>query len=312
MSMQQTEWIWFDGELVPWAEANVHVMTHALHYGSSVFEGIRVYATPTGPKFFRLPCHLRRLADSAATYRLKLEFDQEELTKACQEVVRKNELRSAYVRPIAFHGFGQLGLDPGEAPARLAIAAVPWANFHGGSAIGEGIDTCISSWQRLAPNTVPVMAKAGGNYLSSQLIHMEAKRNGFDEGIALGPDGTVSEGAGENLFVVRDGVVRTPIVSGSLLAGITRDTVMRIGADLGIEIREAVVPRETLYTADEIFLTGTAAEISPVRSVDRIDIGTGKPGPVTQAMQREFFGLFSGETEDRYGWLMGVDEAESS
>jgi branched-chain amino acid aminotransferase len=310
MSIQETEWIWFDGKMVPWAEANVHVMTHALHYGSSVFEGIRVYDTPSGPRFFRLPCHLRRLRDSASIYRLPLNFSQEELQRACQDVVHDNQLPSAYVRPIAFHGYGMLGLNPGDAPARIAILAVPWANFHGGAAIEQGIDTCVSSWQRLAPNTVPVMAKAGGNYLSSQLIHMEAKRNGFDEGIALGPDGTISEGAGENLFLVRDGVVQTPVVGGSLLAGITRDTVMRLGADLGLEIRETPIPRETLYTADEVFLTGTAAEISPVRSVDRIEIGSGQPGPVTKALQKKFFGLFSGETEDRYGWLLGTEKDE--
>lgn len=308
MSMRETEWIWFDGELVPWAEANVHVMTHALHYGSSVFEGIRLYDTPMGPKFFRLACHLRRLADSAAIYRLPLEYSQEQLTAACRAVVRENNLRVAYVRPLAFHGFGQIGLDPGTESARLAIAAVPWGNIH---SVDEGVDTCVSSWQRLAPNTVPVMAKAGGNYLSSQLIHMEAKRNGFDEGIALGPDGTVSEGAGENIFVVRDGVIRTPGIGGSLLAGITRHTVMRLGIDLGIEIQEAVVPRETLYTADEVFMTGTAAEISPVRSVDRIEIGDGRPGPITRTLQKEFFGLFSGDTEDRHDWLSGIEEGES-
>ncbi len=311
MSMQETESIWFDGELVPWAEANVHVLTHALHYGSSVFEGVRVYDTPAGPRFFRLACHLRRLLDSAAIYRLQIPFDLEQLTQACRAVVRENGLRAAYLRPIAFHGFGQLGLDPGEAPARLAIAAVPWGNFHGTKSLDEGIDACVSSWQRLAPNTVPVMAKAGGNYLSSQLIHMEAKRNGFHEGIALGPDGTVSEGAGENLFVVRDGVVRTPAVGGSLLAGITRDTVLQLAAERQLEMHEMSVPRETLYTADEIFMTGTAAEILPVRSVDRIEIGGGRPGPVTRALQEDFFGLFSGQRDDCHGWLSGVEEVKS-
>ncbi|QDV08756.1 Branched-chain-amino-acid aminotransferase [Planctomycetes bacterium Poly30] len=295
-----------DGEIVPWESATVHVMTHALHYGSSVFEGIRAYSTDAGPCFFPLEAHVDRFFDSAAIYRMQLPFDRSEMRNACHAVVRENRLEAAYVRPLAFHGYGQIGLNPGTAPARVVVAAVPWGSMHGKAAIEHGIDACVSSWQRIAPNTIPVLAKAGGNYLSGQLIHMEALRNGYHEGIALGPDGTVSEGAGENLFVVKNGVIRTPRVSGSLLAGITRDAVIQLGADLGCKIEEATIPRETLYTADEVFMTGTAAEITPVRSVDRAPIGTGRPGPITQRIQQAFFGLFEGTTPDRHGWLETV------
>jgi branched-chain amino acid aminotransferase len=306
MTIQPTEKIWFDGALRPWHEAQVHVLTHALHFGSSVFEGIRAYHAATGTQIFRLRDHLLRLADSAKIYRMNGLPSVDELCDACCAVVRENGLRAAYIRPIAFHGFGSIGLDPGDAPVQLAIAAVEWSEIHGAGAIADGIDACVTSWQRLAPNTVPVLAKAGGNYLSSQLIHMEAVRHGYHEGIGLGPDGTLSEGAGENVFVVKNGVLRTPPVAGSMLAGITRDTVFELASDLDLRLVESAVPRELLYTADEVFMTGTAAEITPVRSIDQITVGTGRPGPVTRAVQAAFFGLFSGETPDRRGWLTPV------
>ncbi|MFT5733093.1 MAG: branched-chain amino acid aminotransferase [Planctomycetota bacterium] len=308
MAIQATNWIWMDGEIVPWEDANVHVMTHALHYGSSIFEGIRAYATEEGPCLFRLQAHIDRFFDSAAIYRMPLPFGRDAIMEACRAVLRENHLGAAYLRPLAFHGYGHLGLNPGAEPARVMVAAVPWGSLHGTSAIDDGIDACVSSWQRIAPNTIPVLAKAGGNYLSGQLIHMEAIRNGYHEGIALGPDGTVSEGAGENLFIVKNGVIRTPHVSGSLLAGITRDAVIKLGRDLGFEMVEASIPRETLYTADEVFMTGTAAEITPVRSVDRACIGDGLPGPMTRQLQDAYFGLFQGRTPDTHGWLETVAE----
>ncbi len=306
MPMQPTEWIWMNGEMVRWEDATVHVMAHALHYGSSVFEGVRAYATNEGPTFFRLDAHMERLFDSAAIYRMPIPFDRVQVTNACHEVVAANGLDAAYVRPLAFMGYGSIALNPGDDPAQVIVAATPWGSLHGSQAIRNGIDACVSSWQRITPNTIPVMAKAGGNYLSGQLIHMEAKRNGYHEGIALGPDGTASEGAGENLFVVKKGVIKTPLVGGSLLAGITRDAVMHLGRDLGYEVEEASIPRETLYTADEVFMTGTAAEITPVRSIDRANIADGLPGPITKRIQEAFFGLFSGATADRHQWLEPV------
>ena len=306
--IKETNSIWFDGELVPWRDAQVHVLTHALHYGSSVFEGIRVYETPDGPRFFRLTDHIRRFFDSAKIYAMPLPADPQTVCAASCQVVRANGLKSAYVRPVAFYGYGSLSLDPTESPVHLAVAAMEWGTLHGNDAIEKGIDTCVSSWQRIAPNTMPVMAKAGGHYLSSQLIHMEARRNGFHEGIALGADGTVAEGSGQNIFVVRDGVVRTPPAAGSLLVGITRDSVIRLLRDQGLEVIETAIARESLYTADEVFMTGTAAEIAPVRSVDRNPVGDGEPGSITRDLQRRFFGLFEGRTEDRHGWLTALPE----
>ena len=306
MSIQQTEKIWFDGELVPWADATVHVMSHVLHYGSSIFEGIRVYKTNEGPQFFRLGCHVKRFFDSAKIYRLNLAHAETAVVEACKDVVRVNGLESAYVRPLGFQGANRLGLNPGDDPARLAIIAVEWGTLHGATSLEDGIDVCVSSWARLTPNTLPVMAKAGGHYLNSQLIHTEAERHGYHEGVGLTSDGTVSEGAGENIFVVRDGVLITPALTGSLLGGITRDSVLKLAADLGIPTETSTIPREMLYTSDEVFMTGTAAEITPIRSVDRIEVGGGKPGAVTQALQTAFFGLFTGETKDSHGWLEAV------
>jgi branched-chain amino acid aminotransferase len=304
MPIKTTEWIWHNGQLVPWHEARVHVLAHALHYGSSVFEGIRVYNTPAGSRFFRLGTHTRRLLDSAKIHRIQLPWDAPAIDAACKEVVARNGLKSAYVRPLAYRGYGEVGVvPPPGSPVELAIAAWEWGTYLGPEAIEQGVDVCVSSWQRVAPNTIPAMAKAGGNYLSSTLVGAEARDRGFAEGIALAYDGTVSEGAGENLFLVRDGVLVTPPTTASILQGITRDSIMTLARDLGIEVREQTIPREMLYIADEIFLTGTAAEVTPVRSVDRVPVGSGRRGPVTARLQEAFFGLFNGRTADRWGWL---------
>ena len=301
--------IWFNGELVPWDEAQVHVLTHALHYGSSVFEGIRVYKTPEGVKVFRLTDHMQRLYDSAKIYRMPIPYSLDELIDVCRQVIVANKLvNGAYIRPIAMRGYGEIGLAPkADHPVDVAVAAWEWGAYLGADGLEKGVDVCISSWQRVAPNTLPALAKAGGNYLSSQLISVEAKQRGFAEGIALSTDGTVSEGAGENLFVIRDGKLMTPPATSSILTGITRDTVMQLSQSLGLTVEERSIPREALYLADEMFFTGTAAEITPIRSVDNIEVGAGRRGPITEQLQSAFFGLFSGETEDTEGWLEAVE-----
>lgn len=299
------EHIWINGELTPWADAKIHVMSHALHYGTSVFEGIRVYDTPNGPRGFRLTDHVRRLFDSARMYHFQLPWTEDELVEACKATVRATGLRSAYIRPIAF--LGQCGMGVTPAPDNMnidvAIAAFPWGAYLGEEALEKGVDACVASWSRIAPNTVPSGAKAGGNYLSSYLIGREARVGGFGEGIALGTDGRLSEGAGENLFLVKDGAIVTPPAAASILMGITRDSVLKLARGLGYDIREQILPREALYVADEIFMTGTAAEITPVRSVDGIPTRCAGPGPVTKAVNAAFRGLFDGSTPDRFGWL---------
>ncbi len=309
MSFEGGKLIWHNGRMLPWEQATVHVMAHALHYGSSVFEGIRVYKTPDGPKVFRLTAHLQRFFDSAKIYRMPIPYDLATLIGVCKDVVLANKLMNgAYIRPIGFRGLGDVGLAPKpDHPVDVSIAAWEWGAYLGAEGLEQGVDVCVSSWQRVAPNTIPALAKAGGNYLSSQLISTEAKRLGFAEGIALSTDGLVSEGAGENLFIIRGGQIITPPSASSILTGITRDTVMQLAAQLGLEVREQAIPREMLYIADEMFFTGTAAEITPIRSVDRIQIGEGHRGPVTEQLQEAFFGLFSGGTEDRHGWLEGLD-----
>ncbi|MDT8408977.1 MAG: branched-chain amino acid transaminase [Wenzhouxiangellaceae bacterium] len=304
MAIQASSYIWKNGELIDWEKATVHVLSHALHYGSSVFEGIRVYATPDGPAAFRLPEHIDRLFDSARIHRVPMPFDRETLLVACRDTVLANGLESAYLRPIVFRGYGGLGVVPGDdVDTEVVIAAVSWGRYLGEEAMERGVDVAVASWQRPAPNTIPAMAKAGGNYISGALISAEAKRHGYAEGIALSTDGLVSEGAGENLFVIRDGVLYTPPVTSSILSGITRDAVIRMAADLRFEVREHAIPREFLYLADELFFTGTAAEITPIRSVDGITARAGGRGPMTAAIQDRFFGLFSGATPDRHGWL---------
>lgn len=303
--MQPTEFIWKDGEYVPWAQATVHVMSHAMHYGSAVFEGIRAYPTKQGLAFFRLGEHIHRLFDSARAYGMPMRWSPQQLVDACRDLVVKNKMQNAYVRPLTYRGYGTMGLDPTNCPVETIIATWDWGKYLAkGQPADTGIDVCVSSWQRVAPNTLPAMAKAAGNYLSSQLIRLEAKRNGYAEGLALCADGTISEASGENVFLVRQGVVYTPDHSSSILLGITRDSVIRLLRHLGIEVHEARLPREMLYAADEVFLTGTAAEITPVASVDRIPVGAGKAGPVTKAVQQAFFGLFDGSTPDRFGWLL--------
>lgn len=309
MSFKGAKLIWMNGRMIPWQEASVHVMAHALHYGSSVFEGIRVYKTPGGPKVFRLTDHMQRLFDSAAIYRMPIPYPRDELIDVCKQVIVANDLNNgAYIRPIALRGYGDVGLAPKpDHPVDVAIAAWEWGAYLGADGLEQGVDVCISSWQRVAPNTVPALAKAGGNYLSSQLISTEAKRLGFAEGIALSTDGTVSEGAGENLFVIKNGRIITPPSTASILTGITRDSVIKLAAQHGMTVLEQSIPREALYLADELFFTGTAAEITPIRSVDNITIGAGRRGPITTKLQDAFFGLFSGNTEDKYGWLEPVN-----
>lgn len=304
MPIQATPYIWFNGKLVPWEKATVHVLSHALHYGSSVFEGVRAYATPKGVAIFRLADHTRRLYDSAKIYRINVPFTPEQLNAAQREVVAVNGLKNgAYLRPVAFRGYGEIGVAPKiDPPVDVAVAAWEWGKYLGADSEAEGVDVCISSWQRVAPNTLPAMAKAAGNYLSSQLISMEAKRLGFVEGIGLAPDGTVSEGAGENLFLIRDGVIHTPGFAHSVLGGITRDTVIKLARDMGYEVRETSIPREMLYIADELFFTGTAAEITPIRSVDRITVGAGRRGPVTEKLQKMFFDCVTGKAEAHRDW----------
>ncbi len=301
--MSTPDFIWFNGKMIPWADANVHVMTHALHYGSSVFEGIRCYKTPKGPAIFRYREHMKRLYSSASIYDLDIKFDLETLMEAGKEVLRVNKLMDgAYLRPLAWRGAGGFGIGA-ENPTETMIAAWVWGPYLGDQAVKDGIDACISSWRRVAPATLPATAKAGGNYLSSILVSREAKRLGFQEGIALTVDGYLAEGAGENIFLIVGKTIYTPPMAASILHGITRDTAMRIAQEQGYEIREQNLPREMIYLCDEVFMTGTAAEITPIRSVDGKKVGSGQPGPVTRAIQKQFFGMFDGSVEDKNGWL---------
>jgi len=309
MAISDVEFIWRNGALIPWAEAQVHVMSHALHYGTSVFEGIRVYETPSGPAVFRLTDHIRRLEDSARIYFLELGQSCEEIVAGCRAVTAANGLKSAYLRPIAFLGYGSAGVTPSpETPVELYIIAFPWGAYLGDDAIEKGVDVCVSSWNRLAPNTMPTGAKAGGNYLSSYLIAREARSRGYAEGIGLDVDGRLSEGAGENLFLVKDGRLFTPPAASSILQGITRDSVITLARGEGLEVVEQAMPREMLYLCDEAFMTGTAVEISPIRSIDDRPVRAMGPGPVTRLIQDRFFGLFKGSTPDRHGWLEPVEQ----
>lgn len=304
--MIKADKVWHNGELIPWDNANVHVMTHALHYGSSVFEGIRCYKTARGSEIFRLAEHVRRLYRSAKMYRMEIPFSEEAFTQGILETIRANKLEHCYIRPIAFRGIGAIGVNPLKNPIESYILTWEWGKYLGDEAIEQGVDVCISSWTRAAANTYPSMAKAGGNYLSSSLIKMEALTNGFAEGIALDTAGFVSEGSGENVFVLYEGRLWTTPVSGAILPGITRDSVMRLAGEMGVEVREQSIPREMLYVADEVFMTGTAAEITPVRSIDRIPIGSGTRGSVTERLQKTFFDYVEGRVEDRFNWLTSV------
>ena len=295
--------IWFKGKMIPWSQATVHVMSHALHYGSSVFEGIRSYPTPNGPAIFRLGPHIRRLWDSCKIYRMEIPFSPAEITQACKDVIKVNGYTNSYLRPLVWRGEGPLGLDGKNNPIEAMVAAVEWGAYLGPEGLKNGVDVMVSSWNRLAANTIPTMAKAGGNYLSSFLIKSEAARNGYAEGIALDGQGNVAEGSGMNLFVVRDGVLYTPPITNNILPGITRDAIMTIARDLKIEVREQEMQREVLYLADELFFAGTAAEVTPIRSVDKIVIGSGQRGELTEAIQERFFGLFEGKVDDKHKWL---------
>jgi branched-chain amino acid aminotransferase len=306
MALPKSDKIWFNGELVDWDAANIHVLSHVVHYGSSVFEGIRCYNTSQGPAVFRLEEHVERLFDSAKIYRMEIPYSPAEVGQAILQTIRTNKLEECYIRPIVFRGYGSLGVDPMSCPVDTVIAVWEWGQYLGEEALQKGVSVCTSSWNRVAPNTLPFMAKAGGNYLNSQLVRMEANINGYDEGIVLGPDGLVSEGSGENIFVVRKGLIYTPASNHSILQGITRNTAITLARDLGIPVEECGIPREFLYVADEVFFTGTAAEITPVRGIDQIDIGTGARGPVTQKLQDAFFSILRGKEEDRHGWLTAV------
>jgi branched-chain amino acid aminotransferase len=301
-------WIWKNGQLIDFEKATVHVLSHALHYGSGVFEGIRCYETKQGPAVFRLIEHLQRLERSAKVYRMQIAFSGEELAEACCETIRANELEACYVRPIVFRGLGALGVNPLRSPVEVFIAVWNWGKYLGEEA-EQGVDVCVSSWRRVSPDAMPASAKATGIYLNGQLMKIEAITNGYAEGIGLDARGFVSEGSGENVFLVQDGTLITPPVASSILSGITRATVLELARDLGIPVREDVVPRGLLYSADEVFFTGTAAEITPIRSIDRIPVGRACPGEVTRRLLAEFKGITSGEIADRHGWLYPVHSA---
>jgi branched-chain amino acid aminotransferase len=312
MSFQKTEKIWHNGKLIDWDDATLHVVAHVVSYASAVFEGIRCYATPQGPAIFRNREHMQRFLNSGHIYRMEAPFSVDELCEANLELVRVNKVPSCYVRPIMLRGYGGGGVDPAGAPIETYIACWQWGRYLGEDGLKNGIDVCISSWNRPAPNTLPQMAKAAANYMNSQLIRMEATANGYVEGIALDTNGYVSEGSGENVFIVVDGAVLTPPFANSALPGITRSSVMTICRDFGIPVSEQMIPREMLYIADEVFFCGTAAEITPIRSIDRINIGGGTRGPITRRIQEEFFALTGGTKPDRHGWLSHVNAPTSA
>ena len=298
--MPKSDKIWINGALVAWDDAKIHVLSHVVHYGSSVFEGIRCYDTAEGPAVFRLQDHVRRLYDSAKIYRMDIPFSQEAFCDAVLDTIRINNLRACYVRPIVYRGYGSLGVDPTSCPVDSVIAVWEWGDYLGDDALEKGVSVCTSSWNRMGPNTLPFLAKAGGNYLNSQLVRMEANANGYHEGIVLGQDGLVSEGSGENIFAIRNSVINTPSTHHSILPGIT------IARDLGIRVEQRGIPREFLYIADEVFFTGTAAEVSPINAIDKVQIGDGKRGPITKKVQKQFFKIINAEVEDNHGWLTFV------
>ena len=300
--------IWHNGKMIHWEDAKIHVLSHVVSYGSSVFEGVRCYETLSGPAIFRANEHSRRLVDSAKIYRMDVGYSVAELTQAMVDVVRENGLQSCYIRPIVLRGYGDVGVLPKNNPVETYLACWEWGKYLGEEALAKGVDVCVSSWSRLAPNTLPAMAKAGANYMNSQLIRMEADVNGYSEGIALDEAGYVSEGSGENIFLVRDGKLLTPPLGASVLPGITRDSILKVAGQLGIPVVETIIPRELLYIADEVFFTGTAAEVTPIRSVDRIVVGAGQRGPITEKIQKRFFDIVSGRAKDEFGWLTPVSK----
>ena len=295
--------VWINGELIPWGEANIHIASHVIHYGTSLFEGFRAYETPKGSAILQLQAHMKRLYNSCKMYRMDIPYTQEDFTNAVIDTVRANDLPSCYIRPIVYRGYGSLGVDPFPCPIDCAILVWEWGQYLGEEALEKGVDVRISSWQRMAPNTFPALAKSGANYMNSQLIKMEALKEGYVEGIALNVRGHVSEGSGENVFLVYDGVVHTPPLSSSILPGITRATVIQLLKDLDIPVVEDTIPREMLYIAEEVFFTGSAAEITPIKSIDKISIGSGSRGPITRQLQKKFFAYINGEIADKYNWL---------
>jgi branched-chain amino acid aminotransferase len=304
--LQPTEKIWHNGRLIAWNNAQIHVLSHVVSYGSSVFEGVRCYETQQGPAVFRPREHMRRLVDSAKIYRMEVPYSVDELTNAMLDVIRENSMTACYVRPLVLRGYGDVGVLPTNNPIETYIACFPWGRYLGEAALKEGVDVCVSSWTRIAPNTLPALAKAGANYMNSQLIRMEAAANGYTEGIALDEAGYVSEGSGENIFLVRDGKLLTPPLGASVLPGITRDAIVKIAGQLNIPVVETIIPRELLYIADEVFFTGTAAEVTPIRSVDKIKVGCGSRGPITEKIQKRFFDIVDGSAKDEFGWLLPV------
>jgi branched-chain amino acid aminotransferase len=307
MAFSGTGKVWMNGKIVDWADANIPIASHVIHYGSAVFEGARCYKTPKGSVFLRLDAHVRRLYDSAKIYRMEYGIDREAFTQAVIETVQANGLEACYIRPLIYRGYKELGVNPMQCPVDAAILVWEWGAYLGPEALERGVDVCVSSWSRAAPNTFPAMAKSSANYANSQLIKMEAVLDGYSEGIALDSFGVVSEGSGQNLFLVRDEVLHTPPLSTAGLSGITRDIVITLAQDLGYQVREQDLPREMLYVADELFFTGTAAEVSPIKSVDKVPIGSGRRGPITAALQQAFFDYVNGVVPDRHNWLLPVE-----
>jgi branched-chain amino acid aminotransferase len=312
MAFPGTGKIWMNGKLVDWKDATIHVASHVIHYGTAVFEGARCYETPRGSACFRLGAHMRRLQHSAKIYRMEYPLDLSGWQNAVLDTIRANEMKECYIRPILYRGYEALGVNPFTCPVDASIILWKWGAYLGKEALEEGCDVKISSWNRMAPNTLPALAKSAANYANSGLIKMEAITDGYSEGIALDVYGNVSEGSGQNIFIVRDGIVYTPPLGSSILGGITRDSVMTLARDLGYTVSESVLPREALYIADEVFVVGTAAEVTPIRSIDKIVVGNGRRGPVTEALQRAFFDVINGEVPDTHGWLTYVYEDEAT
>jgi len=312
MAFPGTGKIWMNGTLVDWRDAKIHIASHVIHYGSAVFEGARCYSTPKGSACFRLDAHMRRLLDSGKIYRMEYPLDLSGWQNAVLETIRANELKACYIRPLVYRGYETLGVNPLQNPVDAAIILWPWGSYLGQDALEQGVDVKISSWSRMAPNTLPALAKSSANYANSALTKMEAVLDGYSEGLALDVYGNVSEGSGQNVFVVRDGTIQTPPIGSSVLAGITRDSVMTLARDLGFPVLETVLPREAVAIADEAFFVGTAAEVTPIRSIDRIQIGNGRRGPITEALQRAFFDVINGEAPDTHDWLTYVYPEESA
>ena len=302
----RTQWIWMNGDFVPWEEAKVHVASHVIHYGTALFEGIRAYASPSGPRVFRLDEHLERLFYSCRIYRMDIPYSVEEIRRAILETIKKNALEACYIRPVVYRGYGTLGVDPSHCPVDVAILTWRWGKYLGDEALQKGVDVCVSTWFRNAPNTTPAMAKCAANYMNAQLIKLEAKARGYIEAIALDTHGYVSEGSGENVFLVRRGTLYTPPMAAAILDGITRNTVITLAREFEIPVVETLIPREFLYVADEVFFSGTAAEITPIRSIDGIPVGRGEPGPITRKLMSAFFDIVEGRVPDRYEWFTPV------